>query len=773
MIEMIGDGRPQVKIFSAAQTDNEALVFSHLYDIRIIPGEGVYLLSERGHLLLRGELNEALVALVDGTRSSEQIVDSILDQGQFCPAEIYHRLHRLREAGLVQPASSQQEQAMSAFWQAMDLNPVMADTRIASSSVAVLSCGHLSIDTAQSALEAASLNVIDDQKSACLTVVVAHDYMCDKLAEINDRALEERRPWLLTKPAGTVIWIGPVFRPGQSACWQCLATRLHINRDIEQYVWGRDGRPPTPREHPKSGASERLAADFTVLMAQRWLAADKLAALPYQDLMTLDIVTMTLEHHTVVRRPQCTACGELPANREVARPITLTSVYKKFTSDGGHRAATPNETVKRYRHHISRYIGAVRKLERENTIDHLVHIYTAGPNPALRVQNVARLRQGLRTHSVGKGASDSQAEVSAMCEALERYSGIFHGEEPRRRATLRSLGSQAIPPNSCMLFSDRQYAERDEWNARGLRFGIVPLPFNDRAEIDWTPLWSLSRRECRYLPSSYLYYSYPHDPATFFCWADSNGNAAGNTIEEAILQGFFELVERDCVAQWWYNRVQRPAVDIDSFDDCYITAVRMKYEELARPIWVLDVTNDLRIPTFVAVSRRVDKPVEDIILAFGAHLDPVIALRRAITELNQFLPAVYTITSDGAGNYDFPDEESQQWWRTATTANQPYLLPDPESSPRQRMQYVTGWSNDLRDDVLTCQSIVEEYGMEFLVLEQTRPDINLPVVKVVVPGMRHFWARYAPGRLYDVPVKLGWLDQPRDETQLNPIPLFL
>jgi ribosomal protein S12 methylthiotransferase accessory factor len=49
----------------------------------------------------------------------------------------------------------------------------------------------------------------------------------------------------------------------------------------------------------------------------------------------------------------------------------------------------------------------------------------------------------------------------------------------------------------------------------------------------------------------------------------------------------------------------------------------------------------------------------------------------------------------------------------------------------------------------------------------------LPVFKVIVPGLRHFWARYAPGRLYDVPVQLGWLSEPLREEQLNPIPMFL
>ena len=47
--------------------------------------------------------------------------------------------------------------------------------------------------------------------------------------------------------------------------------------------------------------------------------------------------------------------------------------------------------------------------------------------------------------------------------------------------------------------------------------------------------------------------------------------------------------------------------------------------------------------------------------------------------------------------------------------------------------------------------------MEMLVLDQTREEIGLPVVKVIVPGLRHFWARFAPGRLYDVPARLGWV----------------
>ena len=67
---------------------------------------------------------------------------------------------------------------------------------------------------------------------------------------------------------------------------------------------------------------------------------------------------------------------------------------------------------------------------------------------------------------------------------------------------------------------------------------------------------------------------------------------------------------------------------------------------------------------------------------------------------------------------------------------------------------------------------VEALGMEMLVPAQTRTDVGMPVVKVVVPGLRHFWARFAPGRLYDVLVALGWRPAPRAEEDLNPVPVF-
>jgi ribosomal protein S12 methylthiotransferase accessory factor len=76
---------------------------------------------------------------------------------------------------------------------------------------------------------------------------------------------------------------------------------------------------------------------------------------------------------------------------------------------------------------------------------------------------------------------------------------------------------------------------------------------------------------------------------------------------------------------------------------------------------------------------------------------------------------------------------------------------------------------DVREQVSACVRIARQQGFDFLVLDQTRPDIGVPVVRVIVPGMRHFYRRFAPGRLYDVPIKLRLRDRPLLEDELNPI----
>jgi oxazoline/thiazoline synthase len=398
-------------------------------------------------------------------------------------------------------------------------------------------------------------------------------------------------------------------------------------------------------------------------------------------------------------------------------------------------------------------------------------VFQSGPLLGGAARGVKGLRESMRFQNGGKGITSVHAQASALCEALERHCAMYQGDEERVVGSMRSLGERAIHPNACQLYHERQIADRERWNAKHSSFQFVTGQIDEDMSLSWTPVWSMTAQVHRFLPTGMLYFGAPHTRGTPLIRADSNGNAAGSSLEDAVLQGLFELIERDAVAIWWYNRTRQPAVDLDAFHESWLDDMREGYAELGRELWVLDLTADLGVPVMGAVSRRKDGSRERIMLGFGAHSDPRVALRRALTEMNQVLPSVLDEPSaqvDGCADID-----AERWWSLATTENQPYVLPDASVRPRTPADYHHVPCDDLRGDVETIHSRLRDAELELLVLDQTRPDIELPVVKVIVPGLRHFWARFAPGRLYDVPVQLGKLSTPTAYENLNPFPIFL
>jgi ribosomal protein S12 methylthiotransferase accessory factor len=217
-------------------------------------------------------------------------------------------------------------------------------------------------------------------------------------------------------------------------------------------------------------------------------------------------------------------------------------------------------------------------------------------------------------------------------------------------------------------------------------------------------------------------------------------------------------VERDAYAIWWYNRSQRAEVDLSQFNDSYVRDLQTQLAETGRKLWVLDVTSDLGVPSYVAILHWMQNGQENIEFGSGAHFDKRIAVLRTLTELNQFL----SIGLMGGGTGEKPSLDGVTPLRLK---EYPFLTP-------KGVEPASGGTfaplDNTRDQVLACVDIARRAGLDFLVLNQTRPDVEVPVVRVIVPGLRHFYRRFAPGRLYDVPVKLGLRDQPLPEAELTP-----
>ncbi|MFI5617298.1 TOMM precursor leader peptide-binding protein [Streptomyces sp. NPDC051567] len=735
----------------------------------VVPGEAAYLVSHREVLALRGEHAEVLTPLLDGSRTVEDVV--LEAAPRLRPEQTRAALSSLAAAGLVRtgPARAGGRAADSeGYWDLIGLDGGAAVRDLGRARVRVTALGGVGPERARAACRDAGIGVAEPGQEADFVLVLCDDFLSPALKELDSVHRGHGTPWLPVRPTGTAPWIGPVLRSGDGPCWSCMATRLRAHRWSElplQRHLGLDG--PVPRPASSLAVSETAVLQLAVLETAKWLAGVRTAA--QSSIRILDSLELGIASHPVERLPQCAVCGDpgLVARR-VRSPFVPVS-RAKAPSSGGERALGPERMLADYGHLIGPVTGVVKEVRRAPHSPDFAQTFLSGPNLALAPRSLAGLHAGLRALSGGKGLTEVQARTGALCEAIERYSGTRQGDEPVVRDSYRALGEAAVHPYACQLYDERQLRDRDRWNAGGSALQYVPEPFDEHRPTEWTPLWSLTGGTHRLLPTSLLYFG--DAPAPDGLCADSNGNAAGSSPEDALLQGFLELVERDAVAQWWYNRTRHPGIDLDAVDEPYVERLRAGYRGLGREVWALDLTSDFGIPVVAALSRRTQGPAEEVIFGFGAHFDPRTAVRRALTEMGQLLPAV---TGGGpGGGYRVTDPRAVRWWREATVAGQRYLTPDPAVPARAPQEFGYRPRADLLEDVHAVTELVRTRGMELLVLDQTRPDLRLPVVKVVIPGMRHFWPRFAPGRLYDIPVALGRCAEPTPFEALNPVSMFV
>lgn len=750
-----------------AAPDEQRIGFKRHLRPQIVQGEAVYLFSEAGVTAIAGSHVEALAPLLDGTRDLRALLRDV--PAGLTTEQVARMLTRLAAAGLIGRRGCEDGTAMTeaslAYWDAAGLDPSDAEEATTTSPVSVVAIGDVDRDALSESLCRNGLSVTSG--SGDLTVVACADYLAPELRDIDDAHRAAGTPWLLVKPVGAQVSVGPFLTSGDDApCWRCLATRLSVNRKAEAHVRARCGqRGPAPRPAIGLPSLRAMALEIASVEAAKWLAGIRHGT--QASIWNYDSLTMQVTQHEVRRRPQCPGCGDPGiVARRAFEPVELASRAKRSCDGGGHRSSPPRDVLDTYRHLVGPVTGVVPDIRRNDRGPAFFNSFVSGSNLAASGNGIEGLRSALRADTGGKGVTPLDAEVGALCEAVERRSCAYFGEEARVTGSYASLGGLAIHPDTVQLFHPRQFENREAWNAEHAAFQHVPAPFDENEVMDWTPLWSLTELRHKFLPTGMCYFGAPCPPSVT---SDSNGCAAGSSLEDAVLQGLLELVERDAVGIWWYNRTPVPGVDLDSFRDPWVDELREVHAGIGREVWLLDVTADLGVPTMVAVSRRVDGgPREDIVFGCGAHLDPRVAARRAFTELNQCMPGL----CEPVDLTKF-DVDLRNWVRTARLADHPWLSPDPAEPPRAISHHGYVHRDDLADDIRAVQDTLEAKGMELLVLDQTRPDLGLPVVRVVVPGLRQFWSRLAQGRLYDVPVQLGRLDRPRRYDEMNPVPLFM
>jgi oxazoline/thiazoline synthase len=336
----------------------------------------------------------------------------------------------------------------------------------------------------------------------------------------------------------------------------------------------------------------------------------------------------------------------------------------------------------------------------------------------------------------GWATTTEKALLRLTMEAVERSSSVYVGSEAftsvragdsdlYRALSLRS-STQAVGCGSRVLFGDTVCA-------------TAPLAPDDRIQcVEARSLRTTARTP---IPAAFVLLGYSAPGEKGYAIADSTGCAAGATLEDAMVRGLLEAIERDALGIWWYNRARRPELTFDADDR--LLAIQEAFRMEKRSLTLLDLTTDVEIPVVAAYSA--DQNGGRIYVGCAADFHERDAAFRAASEMMQFWFWGMAYGKEPANREEWLDRE--------TTCSQPWLV------PRARRPLSDSLTPSAEQAVSYLVERITACGCEPYYVDLTRPWFGIPVVRAIVPGMRSAAPNFAPGRLCEVPVKLGWIDK--------------
>jgi ribosomal protein S12 methylthiotransferase accessory factor len=722
------------------------------------------LISDEDQRVIRGARARDLITEVEGRFCTE---DEILDAHPDDTIETAATIARLRASGVLidlPEALAASDRRSLAMAQLLGISPQPAPPP----QLLDLGASPTAAATVAAAMSPSAMQMDPGGLSTqpgTLLVVLTDDFAGDRLAETAQGLRCAGGSWLAARLTGAQLWLSPLITPVGKPCWDCLGARLRLHEPLREYL-AAVGQP-SPR--PPDALSATLSAGAGLLALH--LARLGSPTQPKDALFTFDYRSGVSRWHHLPALPQCPTCGDgvgtpwlgQPARGDDEEPLTP-------HSDRRWSAATARRILDPF---ISPVTGIVSDLAvRRAPPSEPVAVAVAGYSFTSEVRSLTYLEKSVPKRAAGKGWDVLTAEVGALGEALERHSSVFRGDETRRRASWLELADVAAHPAEVLLFSDSQYGDRAAWNARFSRERdarhLVPRRLETTEVIDWSPVWDVGEQHQRWLPTGLVFLNHEEpsrrhhlqtrqDPPFY---GDSNGTGAGATLGEAVWNGLAEAVERDAVGIWWYNRLVRPRLTPEQTDSPDIHKVARHLAGRGRDLWFIDLTSDLGLPVMAAISAR-EVDGGGVGFGFAAAATGRSAAEQATLELLQILRRYDSFDSSSREHGTLPE----RFYRQVTLDTDPFLAGKPIA------QGLLDTSTPTTAEELL--SSLKRAGLDVLVADLSRPDLPLRVAKTIVPGLRHMWARFAPGRLTEVPLALGWSRSPTAERDLNPWPVWL
>lgn len=388
------------------------------------------------------------------------------------------------------------------------------------------------------------------------------------------------------------------------------------------------------------------------------------------------------------------------------KTIRLQDCLKTYTTDQD-KAIRPEDTVARFKERLKHLdVEILKEVKRidNGRLDIPVFFSVCGKD--------AEILTGTKKQ-MGKGSSPIQAEASACMELAERFSFFAFKNDEKNFITgdyqqMREDGYPVLDPSRLL-----QSVHDTRHDVAFLEELLREIP------MQWTWATSLTSGRDTLIPFSW-----------FFAINEFNGPSAGNTYEEAALQGISEVVERHVCALINHEKIATPAIDPASVRDPVARELLDKFARNNIELYLNDFSLDTGISTVaaLAIDRNSFPETSEIVFTAGTTPDPEKALIRAITEVAQL-----------AGDFNSGSNY------VASGLPKPLSMEEVRYVTEPGLRTTIGQMSSLADqniktEVENCVAALARRDMEVFMLDATHPQLQIPAIYTIVPGA-HFRER--------------------------------
>ncbi|MFQ3544703.1 TOMM precursor leader peptide-binding protein [Halobacillus rhizosphaerae] len=562
---------------------------------------------------------------------------------------------------------------------------------------------------------------------------------------------------------------GPWVRPGREGCSQCADTRRIMTAKDRQDKWKiqqiSSQQQETVHDEWVSPMGLHQLAQIIITETKR-IMTEKSSQLE-EAVQLINMRTLETARHSILPDSLCYMCSNRTEDSPEEAIISLQPSPK--ISEDSYRCRSLKE--------LSQFLSEEYLDPRTGLLNSkMMDVETPFADVIVNLP----LMNG-DEGSAGRTNSYAVSEMTAILEGLERSCGI----DPKGKRTVvydsyNQLDS-ALHPLQVGVHTQTQYAAED----------FPFTPFDPDKKMNWVWGYSLQSQTSLLIPERLAYYSMGCGDGIMF--ETSNGCAIGGSLEEAIFYGIMEVLERDSFLMTWYGKLPLPRIDPYSVKDEELHLMIERMREVAGyDLYLYNGTMEHGIPCiFTIIKNRHSHPDElNLMCAAGAHLDPVKAVKSAISESIGMIKPLNKEFKQNKEIYKKMLHDSSLV-RKMDDHGMLYGLPEAEErlkflldqeGPMQTFEDAFHWKSkhvDLTDDLRDILTVFQNLYMDVIVVDQTSSEISrngLRCVKVLIPGMLpmtfgHHQTRLAGlNRVLTVPKELGYVNKVFTMDELNPHP---